>query len=99
MEREEYQKREDELLKCIRKGVRLLNNIPGGPYFQDLEVDLIRVATNSAMVQIGVLTHLLIEKGIITWDEYFELALKMLETEVKRYEVMCRKSGMEVTLL
>lgn len=46
----------------------------------------LRVGVNSAMVDHGALAKLLIEKGIITEDEYFEALAEIMEAEAANYE-------------
>lgn len=46
----------------------------------------LRVGVNSAMVAQAGLVKLLIDKGLITEDEYFESQADAMEEEVKRYE-------------
>lgn len=46
----------------------------------------LRVGVNSAMVEHSALVQLLVRKGLITDDEYFETLADGMEEEVKRYE-------------
>lgn len=51
----------------------------------------LRVGVNSALVQNGALVTLLIEKGLITEQEYFEHMAKKMEDEVRHYETLLTK--------
>ena len=46
----------------------------------------LRVGVNSAMVEHGALIKLMIDKGIITMDEYEKYLVEFMEREVKSYE-------------
>ncbi len=46
----------------------------------------LRVGVNSAMVEAGVICKILIDKGIITLEEYQERVLEGLQKEVDMYE-------------
>ena len=59
----------------------------------------LRVGVNSALVQDSALALLLMEKGIITEDEYFDAVNEAMEREVKGYEEeLKRLYGVSVTL-
>lgn len=45
----------------------------------------LRVGINSAMVDSAALARLLMSKGIITEDEYFDSLIQTMEEEVQRY--------------
>lgn len=67
---------------------------------EDMTPKHLRVGVNSALVNHHAIATLLIEKGVITHEEYFEALAKSAESERKRYEVAVRnKLGKEVTLL
>ena len=67
---------------------------------EDVTPKHLRVGVNSALVNHHAIATLLIEKGIITHEEYFEALAKSAEAERKRYEAAVRnKLGKEVTLL
>lgn len=54
----------------------------------------LRVGVNSAMVSHGALVDLLVEKGLITGEEYFEkLVSKMAEEAAAYKEKVCRSIG------
>lgn len=46
----------------------------------------LRVGVNSALVNDAALTKLLVEKGVITEDEYLQAVTIEMETEAERYE-------------
>jgi hypothetical protein len=59
----------------------------------------LRVGVNTAMVDIGALAKLLIDKGVITEEEYFDANLKAMHNEVGRYEKrLSEKFGRNVVL-
>jgi hypothetical protein len=45
----------------------------------------LRVGVNSALCDLAALARLLIEKGVITWDEYQKAMTEEMEREVQRY--------------
>lgn len=60
----------------------------------------LRVGVNSAMVEHGALAKLLVAKGIITEDEYFDALTEGMAAEVVRYEeLLSEKLGKKVHLL
>jgi hypothetical protein len=46
----------------------------------------LRVGVNSAMIQNGALVRLMVDKGVITWPEWFERLALEAEREQKAYE-------------
>lgn len=60
----------------------------------------LRVGVNSAMVESASLAELLINKGVITADEYLEAIAAGMEREAKRYETELsqRFGGANITL-
>lgn len=46
----------------------------------------LRTGVNSSMVEHAALTELLVEKGIVTWPEYFKSLADKMEQEVAAYE-------------
>lgn len=59
----------------------------------------LRTGVNSAMVEHGALVKLLVEKGIITNEEFFTSLVEMMELEVKGYEErISAHVGTKVTL-
>lgn len=45
----------------------------------------LRVGINSAMVEHGALVSLMVKKGLITEDEYYDSLIEFMEREVQRY--------------
>lgn len=59
----------------------------------------LRVGINSALVQDSALALLLMKKGIITEDEYFDAVNEAMEREVKSYQEELRHLyGVDITL-
>lgn len=46
----------------------------------------LRVGVNSAMVQLGALANLLVRKGVISQDEYYQALAEAMETERDLYQ-------------
>lgn len=53
---------------------------------RDLEEKHLRVGVNSALIETGAIATLLLEKGIITEQEYWEKLCKFMRQEVEAYE-------------
>lgn len=60
----------------------------------------VRTGINSALVSHGALVALLVNKGLITLDEYYDSLIEALEREVKMYEEQLSKQygGASITL-
>jgi len=60
----------------------------------------IRVGINSALCSIGALTTLLVEKGIVTEEEYLTKIIQILKEDVERYQRQLSKhyGGSSITL-
>jgi hypothetical protein len=66
---------------------------------RDTEAKHLRVGVNSALVSQAALVRVLVEKGIITNEEYALAVCEEMEREVKRYEErLTRDRGVKVTL-
>ncbi len=60
----------------------------------------LRVGVNTAMVEHAALVDLLIRKGLLTRDEYFDMLLVAMEREVHLYEQrLAQEYGAKITLL
>lgn len=60
----------------------------------------LRVGINSAMVEHSALVDLLIRKGLLTLDEYFDALLVAMEREVHQYQQrLAEHYGADITLL
>lgn len=58
-----------------------------------------RVGINSARIEIGALTKLLIAKGVFTDDEWWAEACAMMQAEIDRYErLLTERLGQPVSL-
>jgi len=68
----------------------------------DTEPKHLRVGINSMLIDTGAMAKLLIDKGIITEDEYYKALADMAEEEVKRYEKLIKEhygtNGPNITL-
>jgi hypothetical protein len=53
---------------------------------QALEPKHLRVGVNSALVEASALGMLLMQKGLVTPDEYYEALIRGWESEVKSYQ-------------
>lgn len=56
--------------------------------FQELEPKHLRVGVNSALINASALATLLIRKGVITAEEYFDTLIEFWEYEVTSYQNM-----------
>ena len=84
---DEFQAREGALLHAIQSGVELL--IQKGESLATPKH--LRVGLNSAMSQHGALVKLMVQKGLLTEEEYFRTCIEMLELEVARVTARVRK--------
>lgn len=67
---------------------------------RSIEPKHLRVGINSALVESSALAKLLIDKGVITMDEYENAMADAMEKEVRRYEEIIKKlTGKEIKLL
>jgi hypothetical protein len=59
----------------------------------------LRVGVNSCMANQGAMAKLLVDKGVITEDEYIEALIAGMQAEVDRYEALLEaKMGSKVSL-
>lgn len=60
----------------------------------------LRVGINAAMSDHGALVKLLMDKGIISEDEYFDALIEMMEREVNAYQTRLSEmyGGVKITL-
>lgn len=81
------------LLHAVQSGVA------ADPAHDSLAPKHLRTGLNGVLCDHGALVDLLIRKGLITEQEYWEASVKMLKTEVARYEEeLSEKFGKPVTL-
>lgn len=63
------------------------------------ELKHLRVGVNSAMIFHAALVKVLMDKGIVTLDEYMEAQLDLMKAEVKAYEKrLSKKLGADIHL-
>ena len=77
-------------MHAMRSGVAMLMQGPeqGG---RETSPKHLRVGVNSSLVSTSALTRLLVEKGIITWEEYCKTLADEMEKEVRSYEAQLPK--------
>ena len=87
---------------AMQSGVRFdmeSDNLPADANKSATDPKSLRTGVNSAMIETAALAHLLIEKGLITSDEYIKSLVKFMEQEVELYEQrLAIKLGHPVTL-
>lgn len=65
----------------------------------------LRVGVNSAMVEHAALVEMLVDKGILTWTDYYRALAEGMEAEKQRYQTWLndfydgRGGGVRVTLV
>lgn len=60
----------------------------------------LRVGVNSAMINNAAMVKILVEKGIFTYEDYWNKIIDEAEAEVKRYEEWIEQTtGAKVTLM
>ncbi len=72
----------EDLLHAMQSGVAMKMNYDGA----ETSPKHLRVGVNSAMCDSSALARLLVEKGLITNEEYEKAITDMMAEEVKRYE-------------
>ena len=75
-----------DLLHAMQSGVASKMNYDGGPDSGETSPKHLRVGVNAAMVDNSALANLLMEKGVITEDEYFAALAAGAEREKALYE-------------
>lgn len=66
---------------------------------KDTEPKHLRVGINTALVDAGSLCKLLVDKGVITHDEYIDAIYEGMKAEVERYEErLTKKLGVQIRL-
>ena len=90
--------RYDKLLHAMQTGVRMMME---KGFFQETGPKHLRVGINSTKCDHGALVKILIEKGVITDEEYIDGIIEMMAIEVKRYEqeLSQRLGGIRIRLL
>lgn len=84
---EDLQRRYLAAAHAVQAGVQMeLNDDPPSRSGSPVSPKMLRTGVNMAMVSHGALVRLLIGKGIITEEEYFEELAKGAEAEKAAYE-------------
>lgn len=79
---EELQQQYASLCHAMQSGVAFKMNIEPG----ETMPKHLRVGVNSAMVQSSALIRLLFQKGVVTEQEYWEMAVLVMQEEVDSYQ-------------
>lgn len=98
---EEKRQRYAQLGHAVQSGVAQQMEFAGKHFQRDAatEAKHIRVGLNLRACDHAAIAKLLIDKGIITEDEYFDSMIEMLEREVAMYEKeLTDKFGVKITL-
>jgi hypothetical protein len=82
MNKTEFSVKAGQLLHAIQSGVAFEHSLGS----RDGEPKHLRVGVNNALVEIGAIAKLLIDKGIVKEEEVFQYIVEGLEMEVKSYE-------------
>ena len=100
---EKAQERYRKAAHAMQSGVKfLMESEPGLNYPESGECSPkhLRTGVNSALVDSGALAGLLIRKGLISEEEYFEVLAEIMEKDVKSYEEkLSRRFGKPTHLL
>lgn len=93
---EEKRKRYQELLHAMQTGVQTKMNYED----KDTQPKHLRVGINAAMSDHAALVYLLVRKGLITEEEYFDSMIEFMEREVESYRALLHDLlGANITLL
>jgi len=80
-----------DLMHAMQSGVAMKMNYDGGPASGETSPKHLRVGVNAAMVGNSALATLLMEKGVITEDEYFAALAAGAAREKDLYEGWLRE--------
>jgi hypothetical protein len=80
------QERYDLHIRRMQTGVAAVKADPNTAHHSETEPKHLRVGVNAALVDSGALAQLLIEKGIITREEYLKSLADAMEREANKYE-------------
>jgi hypothetical protein len=109
----EEQEKDPEIIDLINRYQRAMHSVQAGVKMtmakdesDGIEPDRmhtspkhLRVGVNSSLMETGVLTHLLVKKGIITFKEFLTNLAEMAESEKARYEEqLSERIGLNVRL-
>lgn len=96
MNPEEFGIRHRQLAHALQSGVAAEMQIPGDSQTWGKHL---RVGVNMALVGEAGIVELLVSKGLITYEEYFDFQIAALEKEVAAYEQrLSDHYGKKVTL-
>ena len=92
----ELSERYQRLAHAMQSGVKMVMNWEDGPQPDNIEESStspkhLRTGINAAMSDAGGLVRLLIDKGIITQEDYLTAICEAMEDVVKRYEEQIKK--------
>lgn len=88
---EEFGQRNTELRHAIQTGAAYMVEFkPEINQYKHL-----RTPIDAQQAEFAALITLMVAKGAITWEEYYEASIKALEEEVKRYEGWITKTLIE----
>lgn len=73
-------------MHAMQSGVAAKMNYDGGPESGETSPKQLRVGVNSALISNGALLQLLVDKGLITSEEYAAVLTDYTERDVKSYE-------------
>lgn len=79
---QEKRQRYEQLLHAMQTGVAFVMEHDRN----ETSPKHLRVGVNSAMIDSGAMAGLLIKKGLITEDEYYDALIEVTEREVKLYK-------------
>lgn len=92
MNRDEFAAKDTALRHAMQTGIKMEQAVgndqafySNNPVLSDI-IKHLRVGLNCAMVEHATITQLLVKKGVVTEEEYFDQAIKDLQGEVKRAE-------------
>jgi len=89
--------RYEQLLHAMQSGVAMEMNLSGRQ--PATEPKHLRVGVNAAMCDHAALVKVLIDKGILTDEEYLKAMVEKMEEEVSAYETRLTEStGAKITL-
>lgn len=92
---EENTRRYADAMHAVQSGVAAQMEVDGSP----TTPKHLRVGVNSALIASSALAELLVQKGIITEDEYFEVLAEGAEAEKALYEKwLSEHYGQSITL-
>lgn len=91
----DLEKKYAKLMHAMQSGVAMLMNYDK----KETEPKHLRVGVNSALIDTGAILQLLINKGIITHEEFLEVLCEFAERDVRSYEDKLKQiTGGNITL-